>query len=77
LAGKVRVLALVIVVPPCFAGAQDAAAEYQEPKDERDFYCGHAAGDLAATYGQNWATTLSDWIQKIPNPAPCAVELAP
>jgi hypothetical protein len=46
------------------------------PKDERDFYCGHAAGDVAATYGQNLATTLSDWIEKIPNPTSRTVELA-
>jgi hypothetical protein len=28
------------------------------PKDERDFYSGHAAGDVAAIYAENLATTL-------------------
>jgi integrase len=43
------------------------------PKDERDFYMGHAAGDVAATYGENLATTLSDYIERIPNPTAAKV----
>jgi hypothetical protein len=45
------------------------------PRDERDFYNGHAAGDVAATYAENLATTLSTYIERIPNPAPPPVPL--
>ena len=31
---------------------------------ERDFYSGHAAGDVAATYGENLPAALSDYIQE-------------
>jgi hypothetical protein len=46
------------------------------PKDERDDYQGHAA-DVAATYGDmnTLAAALSDYIERIPNPAPRPVAL--
>jgi hypothetical protein len=45
------------------------------PKDERNFYSGHAADDVAATYGENLPATLNAYIKRIPHPAPRAVEL--
>jgi hypothetical protein len=39
------------------------------------FFSGHAADDVAATYGENLPATLSAYIKRIPHPAPRAVEL--
>ena len=38
------------------------------PSDERNYYQGHAAADVAATYGTNLATTLAVYIERIPAP---------
>jgi hypothetical protein len=48
------------------------------PKDEKDYYGGHAAGDVAATYADmgTLAATLSNYIERIPNTAPRLVARA-
>jgi len=38
------------------------------PSDERNYYQGHAAADVAATYGTNLATTLAVYIERLPAP---------
>ena len=38
------------------------------PSDERNYYQGHAAADVAATYGTNLTTTLAVYIERIPAP---------
>jgi integrase len=38
------------------------------PGDERNYYQGHAAPDVAATYGEHLTDTLRDYIERIPAP---------
>jgi integrase len=38
------------------------------PGDERNYYQGHAAADVAATYGEHLIETLRDYIERIPAP---------
>ena len=38
------------------------------PTDERNYYQGHSAADVAATYGEHLTETLRDYIERIPAP---------